>query len=336
MRWPPGRARRWPAGSGPQAMRWILGVAFLAMAAWCLIPDKADEGPKAIGRAGAFAATAVAFFLVEMGDKTQIATVGLAARFHDVVIVTAGTTAGMMLANVPAVLAGDAVARFACAGGSSVTIVGPGRAGADLIGDDGLEAAMNWQPRRAASPWSSPPRCRPSVRSQPGGSGATSHDAGAYLGFPSPGCSRSAGWRWRWRARASPWRRWAPCAAGRRPRPRCRARASPWRSGCRRSPARDRGSGCHRPPASAARKQAASRRSARGSPLRTATAVSTVRDIGGPTPPRHGRLFASSSISARLRIMMSAGSPASRRGARIAPTALKGALDAAAALVGLE
>jgi putative Ca2+/H+ antiporter (TMEM165/GDT1 family) len=96
---------------GPDVMRWILGVAFLAMAAWCLIPDKADEEPKAIGRAGAFAATAVAFFLVEMGDKTQIATVALAARFHDVVIVTAGTTAGMMLANVPAVLAGDVVSR---------------------------------------------------------------------------------------------------------------------------------------------------------------------------------------------------------------------------------
>ncbi len=96
---------------GPDVMRWILGVAFLAMAAWCLVPDKADEGPKAIGRAGAFAATAVAFFLVEMGDKTQIATVALAARFHDVAIVTAGTTAGMMLANVPAVLAGDVVSR---------------------------------------------------------------------------------------------------------------------------------------------------------------------------------------------------------------------------------
>ncbi len=96
---------------GPEIMRWILGVAFLAMAAWCLIPDKAGEGPKAIGRAGAFAATAVAFFLVEMGDKTQIATVALAARFHDVAVVTAGTTAGMMLANVPAVLVGDVLSR---------------------------------------------------------------------------------------------------------------------------------------------------------------------------------------------------------------------------------
>ena len=96
---------------GPEVMRWGLAVAFIAMAVWCLIPDKAGEAPRAIGKAGAFAATAVAFFLVEMGDKTQIATVALAARFNDVAIVTAGTTVGMMLANVPAVLAGDAIAR---------------------------------------------------------------------------------------------------------------------------------------------------------------------------------------------------------------------------------
>ncbi|WIM11594.1 TMEM165/GDT1 family protein [Enhydrobacter sp.] len=96
---------------GPHTMRWTLAVLFLAMAAWCLVPDKADEGPKTVGHAGAFLATAVAFFLVEMGDKTQIATVGLAARFQDVVTVTAGTTVGMLLANVPAVLCGDVLAR---------------------------------------------------------------------------------------------------------------------------------------------------------------------------------------------------------------------------------
>jgi putative Ca2+/H+ antiporter (TMEM165/GDT1 family) len=95
----------------PDAMRWIAGVMFLAMAGWCLIPDKAGEGPKAVGHAGAFVATAVAFFLVEIGDKTQIATVALAARFHSVAIVTAGTTLGMLLANVPAVLFGDVLAR---------------------------------------------------------------------------------------------------------------------------------------------------------------------------------------------------------------------------------
>ena len=96
---------------GPQAMRWILAVLFLVMAVWCLIPDKEDDGPKSVGKLGAFLATAVAFFLVEMGDKTQLATIGLAARFHSVVLVTAGTTAGMLLANVPAVLFGDVLSR---------------------------------------------------------------------------------------------------------------------------------------------------------------------------------------------------------------------------------
>ena len=96
---------------GPDAMRWIVGGLFIAMAGWCLIPDKPDEGPKAAGHIGAFLATTVAFFLVEIGDKTQIATVALAARFHDIVIVTAGTTVGMMLANVPAVLVGEALTK---------------------------------------------------------------------------------------------------------------------------------------------------------------------------------------------------------------------------------
>ena len=96
---------------GADVMRWIVGAMFLAMAGWCLIPDKAGEGPKAVGRAGAFLATAVAFFLVEIGDKTQIATVALAARFHSITLVTAGTTLGMLLANVPAVLFGDVLAR---------------------------------------------------------------------------------------------------------------------------------------------------------------------------------------------------------------------------------
>ena len=86
-------------------------VLFLVMAGWCLIPDKEDDGPKSVGKLGAFLATTVAFFLVEMGDKTQLATMGLAARFNSVVLVTAGTTAGMLLANVPAVLFGDAISR---------------------------------------------------------------------------------------------------------------------------------------------------------------------------------------------------------------------------------
>ena len=67
---------------GADTMRWILGAAFIVMAGWCLIPDKADDGPQAARQAGAFLATLVAFFIVEIGDKTQIATVALAARFN--------------------------------------------------------------------------------------------------------------------------------------------------------------------------------------------------------------------------------------------------------------
>lgn len=96
---------------GPQAMRWILGGLFLAMAVWCLVPDKADEGPSATSAAGAFIATTIAFFVVEIGDKTQIATVALAARFQSLLLVTAGTTVGMMLANVPAVIVGERLAK---------------------------------------------------------------------------------------------------------------------------------------------------------------------------------------------------------------------------------
>jgi putative Ca2+/H+ antiporter (TMEM165/GDT1 family) len=98
---------------GPQAMRWILAGLFLAMAVWCLIPDKAGQGPRGVSMLGAFLAAAVAFFLVEIGDKTQIATVALAAHFHDVATVTAGTTVGMLLANVPAVLFGGVISRLA-------------------------------------------------------------------------------------------------------------------------------------------------------------------------------------------------------------------------------
>ena len=89
---------------------WVLGIAFLAFAAWALIPDKMDEdeSPKSVG--GVFITTVVAFFLVEMGDKTQVATIALAARFHEVLWVAAGTTVGMMLANVPAVFLSQAAA----------------------------------------------------------------------------------------------------------------------------------------------------------------------------------------------------------------------------------
>ena len=96
---------------GPQVLRWILGASFIAMAVWMLIPDKLDEG-EADGspRWGVFGTTVLAFFLAEMGDKTQIATVALAAKYPDFVAVVAGTTLGMMLANVPAVYLGNKVA----------------------------------------------------------------------------------------------------------------------------------------------------------------------------------------------------------------------------------
>jgi putative Ca2+/H+ antiporter (TMEM165/GDT1 family) len=98
---------------GPDAMRWILGLSFIAMAAWTLVPDKYDEddGPAAAPRFGVFGTTLVAFFLLEMGDKTQIATVALAARYDSLIGVVAGTTLGMMLANVPAVLLGEVAAK---------------------------------------------------------------------------------------------------------------------------------------------------------------------------------------------------------------------------------
>ena len=86
----------------------VLGVAFIAMAAWALIPDKVDEeSPGSLGRFGVFGTTLVAFFLAEMGDKTQVATVMLAAQYPHFILVVVGTTLGMLLANVPVVLAGN-------------------------------------------------------------------------------------------------------------------------------------------------------------------------------------------------------------------------------------
>lgn len=95
---------------GPDILRWILGVSFLAMAVWILIPDAVDDDAASDNRFGPFLATVVSFFLLEIGDKTQIATIALSARFNDLLLVTAGTTLGMMLANVPAVLVGEAAA----------------------------------------------------------------------------------------------------------------------------------------------------------------------------------------------------------------------------------
>lgn len=91
-------------------MRWILGISFLSVAVWALFPDRYEERREAVSQSGAFVATLIAFFLAEIGDKTQIATVGLAARFEQFLPVVAGTTLGMMLANIPAVVLGDRLA----------------------------------------------------------------------------------------------------------------------------------------------------------------------------------------------------------------------------------
>ena len=94
----------------PEALRWILGVSFIAMAVWTLIPDKFDEDDAKLARFGVFGTTLIAFFFAEMGDKTQVATVALAAQFQSLFWVVAGTTVGMMVANVPAVIMGDRIA----------------------------------------------------------------------------------------------------------------------------------------------------------------------------------------------------------------------------------
>jgi putative Ca2+/H+ antiporter (TMEM165/GDT1 family) len=97
---------------GPTALRWVLGASFIAMAVWMLIPDKFDdEDGDSAPRMGVFLTTVVAFFLAEMGDKTQIATVMLAAQYNAWFAVVAGTTLGMMLANAPVVWLGDAITK---------------------------------------------------------------------------------------------------------------------------------------------------------------------------------------------------------------------------------
>lgn len=94
------------------AFRIGVGAAFIVMAAWALIPDKNDDRAVNMNAGGVFLTTLAAFFLVEIGDKTQIATSLLAARFQDIALVTIGTTLGMMLANVPAVFLGEAVTKI--------------------------------------------------------------------------------------------------------------------------------------------------------------------------------------------------------------------------------
>ncbi len=93
-------------------LRWVLGLSFLGMAVWTLIPDKIGEAETQVAqRLGVFGATLVTFFLAEMGDKTQIATIALAAHFASPLLVVIGTTLGMLIADVPAVFAGDKLAK---------------------------------------------------------------------------------------------------------------------------------------------------------------------------------------------------------------------------------
>jgi len=97
---------------GPEAMRWVLGLSFIAMAAWMLVPDKLDgDTGEGKTRGGIFLSTTILFFLVEIGDKTQIATVALAARFDSLAQVVMGTTIGMIVANAPVAFFGDALAK---------------------------------------------------------------------------------------------------------------------------------------------------------------------------------------------------------------------------------
>ncbi|MBK6296153.1 MAG: TMEM165/GDT1 family protein [Rhodoferax sp.] len=98
---------------GPAVLRWVLGGSFIAMAVWMLIPDKLDDQDSGAGpRLGVFGTTVIAFFLAEMGDKTQIATVMLAAQYGAYAWVVAGTTLGMLLANAPVVWLGERVPRL--------------------------------------------------------------------------------------------------------------------------------------------------------------------------------------------------------------------------------
>ena len=96
---------------GPDVLRWLLGGSLLVIATWTLKPDRLDNDPRPAGRYGVFALTLVVFFLAEMGDKTQVATVVLAAQYASLSAVVVGTTLGMMLANVPVVLLGSRFSR---------------------------------------------------------------------------------------------------------------------------------------------------------------------------------------------------------------------------------
>lgn len=103
----------WGAGMlDAEWLRWIIGLSFFAFAAWALLPDSLDDTPAAGSRTGALLTTTLVFFVAEIGDKTQLATIALGARYGSVITVTLGTTLGMMIANVPAVLLGERLMRW--------------------------------------------------------------------------------------------------------------------------------------------------------------------------------------------------------------------------------
>ncbi|MFM8339134.1 MAG: TMEM165/GDT1 family protein [Fluviibacter sp.] len=108
-----GAAGAWITSNvSPDILRWVLGASFIAKAIWTLIPDEIEEDEEMVAkRFGVFGATAITFFLAEMGDKTQIATVAMAAHYPDPIMVVVGTTLGMLIADVPAVFVGDKLAK---------------------------------------------------------------------------------------------------------------------------------------------------------------------------------------------------------------------------------
>ncbi|MCA1245652.1 TMEM165/GDT1 family protein [Massilia sp. MS-15] len=131
---------------GPVAVRWLLGLSFLGIAIWTVLqnlPHAGEREEPPLGRHGVFLATALAFFIAEMGDKTQVATVALAARYEPMAAVVAGTTLGMMLANVPLVYAGGRIAgRAALAIAHGIAALVFAAAGiATLLGAGGLAGA---------------------------------------------------------------------------------------------------------------------------------------------------------------------------------------------------
>lgn len=93
-----------------ETLRWVLGISFIAMALWILIPDEFDDAHATLTRYGIFTTTLITFFLAEIGDKTQVATIALAAKYQTLALVVLGTTLGMMIANVPAILLGERIA----------------------------------------------------------------------------------------------------------------------------------------------------------------------------------------------------------------------------------